>query len=302
MAAASDPYASLADELRGTSFSRIRYVESTASTNDDAAALLGEAAALGTTFVADYQTRGTGRKGRSWVAAPGTALLATTILPRSMPAANLWIVPFGVAVCRSPRARKLRHQGAASLAERYACRRTRKSLVSCAFRGSSATARGSRPGSASTSTASPAPMKASIRLRPSRRFHSGDRSRDGATQHLLNYDMWHAQLDMPQRIARVWERQAGLPGVRYRILKDNADEPIEVTALSLHTGGGLVVQHDDGRKETIDLADARALRVLAWRRRTVQVCVEFLERRDVRVHHVPRFVVPEGDMRAQRRL
>lgn len=260
MAAASDPYASLADELRGTSFSRIRYVESTASTNDDAAALLGEAAALGTTFVADYQTRGTGRKGRSWVAAPGTALLATTILPRSMPATNLWIVPFGVAVA------------------------VRRALANCGIK-----AQLHWPNDMLVEDKKIAGILCVSRVVGDRawvaagvginvhRIPGADEGIDPPPAFagdfipaidrvtvlrniLLNYDVWHAQLDMPQRIARVWERQAGLPGVRYRILKDNADEPIEVTALSLHTGGGLVVQHDDGRKETIDLADARALR------------------------------------------
>ena len=65
---------------------------------------------------------------------------------------------------------------------------------------------------------------------------------------------------MPPRIARVWERQAGLPGEPYRILKDGTTEPVDVTALSLVTGGGLLVQHADGTRETISLADARALR------------------------------------------
>src|SRR5262249_11104603 len=70
---------------------------------------------------------------------------------------------------------------------------------------------------------------------------------------LLNYDVWEDALEMPPRIARVWERQAGLPGEPYRILKDGTTEPIDVTALSLVTGGGLLVQHPDGTRETISL-------------------------------------------------
>ena len=76
---------------------------------------------------------------------------------------------------------------------------------------------------------------------------------------LLNYDVWSTTLDMPPRIARIWERQANLPAP-YRILKDGSDTPIDVTALSLAIGGGLVVQHADNRRETISFADARALR------------------------------------------
>jgi hypothetical protein len=64
---------------------------------------------------------------------------------------------------------------------------------------------------------------------------------------------------MPQRIARLWEHTAGLPQ-RYRILKDDDTEPIDVVAIALANGGGLIVQHNDGRRETIALADARALR------------------------------------------
>jgi len=76
---------------------------------------------------------------------------------------------------------------------------------------------------------------------------------------LLNYDLWHQMLEMPQRIARLWERMAGLPK-RYRILKDGDTDPIDVTAIGLSNNGGLVVRHDDGTRETIALADARALR------------------------------------------
>jgi BirA family biotin operon repressor/biotin-[acetyl-CoA-carboxylase] ligase len=76
---------------------------------------------------------------------------------------------------------------------------------------------------------------------------------------LLNYDLWHQMLEMPQRIARLWERMAGLPK-RYRILKDGDTDPIDVTAIGLSNNGGLVVRHDDGARETIALADARALR------------------------------------------
>ncbi|MBV8284558.1 MAG: hypothetical protein JO175_07895, partial [Candidatus Eremiobacteraeota bacterium] len=67
-------------------------------------------------------------------------------------------------------------------------------------------------------------------------------------------------LDNPQRIARVWETAAKVPGRRYRLLKDGEREPFEATAIALANGGGLVVRRDDGTRETIALADARALR------------------------------------------
>jgi hypothetical protein len=70
------PFATLNAErvraaLAGTHFADVRAVRETASTNDDAAALLGDPAAAGATLVADFQTAGRGRKpGRSWLAPP----------------------------------------------------------------------------------------------------------------------------------------------------------------------------------------------------------------------------------------
>ena len=74
--------------LAGTPFADVRYQVQTGSTNDDALPLLARGDALGTTLVAEEQTAGRGRKaGRTWVAAPGTALLFTTILPATIRAA-----------------------------------------------------------------------------------------------------------------------------------------------------------------------------------------------------------------------
>jgi BirA family biotin operon repressor/biotin-[acetyl-CoA-carboxylase] ligase len=259
MVESEHPYASLADELRGTSIASIRYVESTASTNDDAAVLLGDPAAYGTTIVAEYQTSGAGRKGRSWVAQPGTSLLMTTILPRSLPAANLWIVPFGVAVAVR---RALRNNGIRvhlHWPNDLLLDGNKLAGILCVSR-----VVGDRAWvAAGVGINVHRTAGASEGITPPPAFCDDVVTIDRRTllrDVLLNYDVWHTMLDLPQRIARVWERQAGLPGMRYRILKDDATEPIEVTALSLATGGGLIVQHDDGARETINLADARALR------------------------------------------
>jgi hypothetical protein len=77
---------------------------------------------------------------------------------------------------------------------------------------------------------------------------------------LLEFDVSHALLANPQRVARLWETQAGLPGRRYRLLLDGATDPFEASAIALANGGGLVVTRDDGSRETVSLADARALR------------------------------------------
>ncbi len=259
MLSSEHPYASVERELRGTAFSRIRYVETTGSTNDDAAAVLGHEAGYGTTIVAEYQTRGAGRKGRSWLAEPGTSLLFTTVLPRSIRASHLWIVPFGVAICVR-RALVLngvpaqlhwpndllvdgRKVAGILCVSRVAGNRAWVGAgVGINVRRTPGAEAGIVPAPAFCNDFAPVDRASLLR------------------DVLLNYDIWNDTVDMPPRIARVWERQAGLPGMRYRILKDGEASPIEVSAIGLANGGGLVVEHDDGRRETIALADARALR------------------------------------------
>src|SRR6201997_5865127 len=76
--------------LVGTAFEDVRPLARTASTNDDAVALLGDPNAAGATLVAEFQTAGKGRKpGRAWIAPAGGALPFTTILPRSAATAAL---------------------------------------------------------------------------------------------------------------------------------------------------------------------------------------------------------------------
>ncbi len=259
MADSEHPYASVERELRGTAFSSIRYVRSTGSTNDDAAPLLGDESHYGTTIVAEQQLHGSGRKGRTWLAQPGTSLLFTTILPRSMATSNLWIVPFGVAICvrralvLSGIPAHLHWPNDLLVADR------KVSGILCVSRIS-----GERSWvAAGVGINVHRTPDAALGIDPPPAFCDDIAPVDRATllrDVLLNYEIWNDALDMPPRIARVWERQAGLPGARYRILKDGATKPIEVTALALANGGGLLVAHDDGTRETVALADARALR------------------------------------------
>jgi BirA family biotin operon repressor/biotin-[acetyl-CoA-carboxylase] ligase len=254
------PYAAVRQALRGTRFSDIRYVESTGSTNADAAPLLGDESAYGATFVADVQTQGAGRKGRSWIAEPGSSLLMTTILPRSMPASHLWVVPFGVAICVR---RALMLNGVPTKLQwpnDLLLDGKKIAGILCISR-----VVGDRAWvAAGVGINIHRTPSATTEIVPPPAF-ADDANRDIDRERLLhdillNYDVWEDTLEMPPRIARVWERQAGLPGEPYRILKDGTTEPVDVTALSLVTGGGLLVQHADGTRETISLADARALR------------------------------------------
>lgn len=60
----------------------------TGSTNDDALAAARAGAASGSVFVADHQTRGRGRRGKTWVAAPGQHLLFSILVRDVQPRAG----------------------------------------------------------------------------------------------------------------------------------------------------------------------------------------------------------------------
>lgn len=92
------------DEVRervaGTVFGPVRFVGTTGSSNADLLAEARAGAPEGVVLVADHQTAGRGRHGRSWVAPPGAALLASVLLrPRAGSAALTLLSPaVGLAV------------------------------------------------------------------------------------------------------------------------------------------------------------------------------------------------------------
>lgn len=86
--------------LAGTVFGPVRFVAGTTSTNADLLAEARGGAPEGRVLVADHQTAGRGRRGRSWVAPAGSALLASVLLrPRAGSAALTLLSPaVGLAV------------------------------------------------------------------------------------------------------------------------------------------------------------------------------------------------------------
>ena len=66
--------------MAGTRFADIRSVDETGSTNADLLALARDDAPEGIVLVADHQTAGRGRAGRSWVAPPGASLLLSVLV------------------------------------------------------------------------------------------------------------------------------------------------------------------------------------------------------------------------------
>ncbi len=68
------------------------------STNDEAARRAREGAPEGTVIGSDHQTAGRGRRGRSWVDAPGEALMYTVILRPRLSPVDAGLLPLVVAL------------------------------------------------------------------------------------------------------------------------------------------------------------------------------------------------------------
>ena len=73
----------------GARFADVRWVAETASTNADAMELARQGEPEGIVLVADHQTAGRGRAGRSWTAPPGAGLLLSVLLRPPAPVVDL---------------------------------------------------------------------------------------------------------------------------------------------------------------------------------------------------------------------
>ena len=247
--------------LAGTRFADVRPLARTASTNDDAAALLGDPAAAGATLVAEFQTAGRGRKpGRAWIAPPGSALLFTTILPAAVATEALWAVPFWVALAVADGVEAgagvrldLRWPNDLDLHGRKACGILCTSRVAGgeALVGCGVGLNVRRPAGPATAAIEPPPAYLSD-LAP----HA---AREDVLAGILGaMDALVDVLDRPAEVARAWEERAGLRGRPYRLQLDADGSLVEGSAVRLDREGGLVVAVD-GRERVIHLADARVV-------------------------------------------
>lgn len=86
------------DALAGTRFAGVRRVAETGSTNERllAAARAGEPE--GAVLVADHQTAGRGRLGRTWSAPPGSSLLVSVLLRPQLPLDRLHLCTMAVGI------------------------------------------------------------------------------------------------------------------------------------------------------------------------------------------------------------
>ncbi len=254
----NDIFAPVRRRLANTAFARIEYVEQTGSTNEDAAARLDEAQAGGLTLIADYQTSGHGRKGRTWNALPGTSLLFTTILPRDVPGKHLWTLPFWTASCVAGALRdlgittQLQWPNDLLLNNRKCCGILclsrvigEKAWVACGV-GLNV----HRPSTTVEPVQPPASYLSDVQ--------NIDRPRVLAAV-LTRFANELSLLDYPAQVARNWERAAALAGTIYRLQVDRESGSIQAIAQALGPTGELIVS-ENGRLRIIALADARVVR------------------------------------------
>ncbi|HZZ65658.1 MAG TPA: biotin--[acetyl-CoA-carboxylase] ligase [Candidatus Baltobacteraceae bacterium] len=238
-------------------FSRIERVAVTGSTNEDLARILGEEHARGLTLVADYQERGSGRKGRAWIAPPGSALLCTIGLSDPLPSADLWAVPFWAALVV---ANALGHFSVAAQLQwpnDILLDGQKLAGILCISRVTGDYAwTGCGIG---VNVLRPAEGLPGVEPPPAFLSDVAEIDHETLLQEVLaTADQMYDLLTQPQQIAHAWEREAGLPQ-RYRLQLDSEPQPFEATALRLLPGGSLLVEQDATRRE-ISLADARVLR------------------------------------------
>jgi BirA family biotin operon repressor/biotin-[acetyl-CoA-carboxylase] ligase len=251
--------AELRAQVAGTRFAGIRYTERTGSTNADAHALLGVAAALGTTIVTDYQTAGVGRKGRRWIAPPHAALLFTAILPQPIAARALWAVPFWIAL------------GVAAGVEQ-SCNVSLELIWPNDLH-----VRGGKTGgilSVARIAADDAWVGCGVGLNVTRPHGDPDLAAldpqpvflDDLCPHprretilamiLREFDRTIDDLRDPQQVATSWERRADFAGTVYRYRNDADGIEHEGVAQRIGPHGALIIRDADG-EHTIDMADVR---------------------------------------------
>lgn len=246
--------------LTGSLFADVRYEARTGSTNDDATPLLSRGDALGTTLVAEEQTAGRGRKaGRSWIAPPGTGLLFTTILPASLPARDLWAVPFWVALCVAD---GIARACAVHVDLRWPndvfVKNGKVAGILCISRVAGDVAHvgcgvgiNVFPAAGALAAIEPPPAFLSAAAR--------DVQREAVlAEILLAFERRLASLHAPAAVARTYEERAALPGSRYRVRIDRGEVELEGVARGLGPDGALRLDVG-GTEHAISLADAQRL-------------------------------------------
>jgi BirA family biotin operon repressor/biotin-[acetyl-CoA-carboxylase] ligase len=241
-------------------FSSIRRVERTGSTNDDVAKILGEPESRGLTLVAEYQTHGSGRKGRRWIAPPASALLFTTALPDPISPRHLWAVPFWIGLAVQTALKSFDVTAELQWPNDLLLDGKKVAGILCISRVSGDEAWAAC--GVGINVLRPGDGEAMREIIPPPAFLSDMRwiDRDELLAAILEAaDQSYDTLRAPELVARAWEKAAHIPGMRYRLALDGSNETLEAEALGLGAAGELIVDHR-GTRRSVAQADARVLR------------------------------------------
>ena len=115
MPSAAEDYAARVRAALPSFFGPVEVADALPSTMARAAELAEAGAEEGATVVADAQSAGRGRLGRSWVAAPGTSLLVTVVFRPSLPPGCAWLVTAAAGVALADATRVLLAGGVGSV-------------------------------------------------------------------------------------------------------------------------------------------------------------------------------------------
>ena len=222
--------------------------------------MLGEPNSRGLVLAAGYQRRGAGRRGRAWIAPPGSALLCTAALPDPLPSSVLWAVPFWAALAVRGALDAAGVETILQWPNDVLANGRKIAGILCISR-----VAGERAWAGcgiGINVVRPANAEAFAQVEPPPAFANDfapvdlDRMLD---ELLTQLDAKYGLLDSPERIVHEWQQAAGVPGMTYRIKRDNEPAPFEGTALRLLPDGSLLVDRG-GDHIAVNLADARVLR------------------------------------------
>jgi BirA family biotin operon repressor/biotin-[acetyl-CoA-carboxylase] ligase len=250
------------DRLSGSRFGRLHFTEQTASTNDDAAAILGTPGSAGSVFVTDFQRAGRGRRARDWIAPPGSGLLFTTVMPRTIRAASLWAVTFWTALCVAD---GIENATGARVALQWPNDLLLDGRKCCGILCISRVTGDEAAVACGTgiNVRRPADDAALCAIEPAPAFLSDVQpacTREALLVAIVKaYEANLALIDEPHTVARLWEARAHLAGTPYAITVDGGTSVVRALARAIDNDGSLIAQVD-GRDERFTLADARVVR------------------------------------------
>lgn len=257
----SAPTERLARHLRGaSSWHTIEHHPEVTSTNDVAHARVAEGATPGLVVVADRQTQGRGRSGRTWADVTGRSLLSSYLL--GVPREDATLIPLagGLAVVEALRRFGVRPRlkwpndvllgdgkVAGILAERYAATGDRPAHVVLGI-GINVDWRGVERDETTASWASVA--------------EEADRDVDRfevLAELLHPLDQWlQAVATSPQRVLGLYRERCATIGREVRVT--TADGEVRGRAVDLARSGALVLERPDGAAITVTAGDVVHLR------------------------------------------